>query len=91
MIAALLAEVEQLRRRTEIDSSNSSMSPGSDGPAARATRAAERSGLDGIHRRPHQAGRRPTGRPRVRAWDRVADSADTSLPSTSTPPATSAC
>ncbi|MGW0811311.1 DUF6444 domain-containing protein [Nonomuraea sp. NPDC002799] len=38
VIAALLAEVEQLRRRAGMDSSNSSMPPGSDGPAARAKR-----------------------------------------------------
>jgi transposase len=39
VIAALLAEVEQLRRRAGMDSSNSSMPPGSDGPSARAKRA----------------------------------------------------
>ncbi|MDP4510647.1 IS66 family transposase [Nonomuraea turcica] len=39
VIAALLAEIEQLKRRVGMDSSNSSMPPGSDGPAARAKRA----------------------------------------------------
>ena len=39
MIAALLAEIEQLKRRVGMDSSNSSMPPGSDGPAARGRRA----------------------------------------------------
>jgi Family of unknown function (DUF6444) len=35
VIAALLAEIEQLKRRVGMDSSNSSMPPGSDGVAAR--------------------------------------------------------
>ena len=39
VIAALLAEIEQLKRRVGMDSSNSSMPPGSDGLAARARRA----------------------------------------------------
>jgi hypothetical protein len=39
VIAALLAEIEQLKRRVGMDSSNSSMPPGSDGPTARARRA----------------------------------------------------
>jgi transposase len=39
VIAALLAEIEQLKRRVGMDSSNSSMPPGSDGPEARAKRA----------------------------------------------------
>ena len=39
VITALLAEIEQLKRRVGMDSSNSSMPPGSDGPAARARRA----------------------------------------------------
>ncbi|MFC4117050.1 DUF6444 domain-containing protein [Nonomuraea zeae] len=39
VIKALLAEVEQLKRRAGMDSSNSSMPPGSNGPAARAKRA----------------------------------------------------
>ncbi|MBT2231670.1 IS66 family transposase [Nonomuraea sp. NEAU-A123] len=39
VIAALMAEVEQLKRRVGMDSSNFSMPPGSDGPAARAKRA----------------------------------------------------
>jgi hypothetical protein len=36
VIEVLLAEVEALKRRVGMDSSNSSMPPGSDGPAARA-------------------------------------------------------
>jgi transposase len=39
VITALLAEIEQLKRRAGMDSSNSSMPPGADGPAARAKRA----------------------------------------------------
>ena len=39
VIAALRAEIERLKRRVGMDSSNSSMPPGSDGPAARARRA----------------------------------------------------
>ncbi|XVQ82663.1 IS66 family transposase [Microbispora siamensis] len=39
VIAALMAEIEQLKRRVGMDSSNSSLPPGSDGPAARAKRA----------------------------------------------------
>ncbi|MEQ4725215.1 DUF6444 domain-containing protein [Nonomuraea sp. B19D2] len=39
VIRVLLAEVEQLKRRAGMDSSNSSMPPGSDGPASRAKRA----------------------------------------------------
>ena len=33
VIAVLVAEIEQLKRRVGMDSSNSSMPPGSDGPA----------------------------------------------------------
>ena len=43
VIAALLVRIEQLERRVGMDSSNSSMPPGSDGPAARAKRAKARS------------------------------------------------
>jgi transposase len=39
VIAVLMAEIAQLKRRVGMDSSNSSMPPGSDGPAARAKRA----------------------------------------------------
>jgi hypothetical protein len=38
VIEVLLAEIEQLKRRVGMDSSNSSMPPGCDGPAARAKR-----------------------------------------------------
>jgi transposase len=39
VIAVLRAEIEQLKRRVGMDSSNSSMPPGADGPAARAKRS----------------------------------------------------
>jgi transposase len=39
VIAVLRAEIEALKRRVGMDSSNSSMPPGSDGPAARAKRS----------------------------------------------------
>ncbi|GAA0969565.1 hypothetical protein GCM10009555_016920 [Acrocarpospora macrocephala] len=51
VIAALLAEVEQLKRRVGMDSSNSSMPPSSDGPAARAKRG----------RKPKKRSPRPRG------------------------------
>ena len=51
MIAALLAEIEQLKGRVGMDSSSSSMPPGSDGPAARARRA----------RKPRKRSPRPRG------------------------------
>ena len=38
VIAELLAEIERLKRRIGLDSSNSSLPPGSDGPPARARR-----------------------------------------------------
>jgi transposase len=43
VIAGLLAEIERLKRRIGMDSSNSSLPPGSDGPAARAKRAKRKS------------------------------------------------
>jgi transposase len=39
VIAALLVRIEVLERRVGMDSSNSSMPPGSDGPAARTRRS----------------------------------------------------
>lgn len=51
VIAALLAEIEQLKRRVGMDSSNSSMPPGSDGLAARARQEAEKA-LASSARRP---------------------------------------
>jgi transposase len=42
VIEVLLAEIEQLKRRVGVDSSNSSMPPGADGPAARDKRAKQR-------------------------------------------------
>jgi hypothetical protein len=65
VIAGLLAEIERLKRRIGMDSSNSSLPPGSDGPAARAKRAKRRSkrspgrggqdGHEGHHLRPMPA------------------------------------
>lgn len=44
VIAGLLAEIERLKRRVGMDSSNSSLPPGSDRPAARAKRAKRKKG-----------------------------------------------
>ncbi|MEV0346048.1 DUF6444 domain-containing protein [Nonomuraea sp. NPDC050680] len=48
LIRALLAEVEQLKRRAGMDSFDSSMSPASEGPAARAKRAEKQPAPCGI-------------------------------------------
>ncbi|WP_425455214.1 DUF6444 domain-containing protein [Allorhizocola rhizosphaerae] len=45
MIAGLPGEIERLKRRVGMDSSNSSMPPGSDGPGARAKRAKRKKAL----------------------------------------------
>jgi len=45
VIGGLLAEIERLKRRVGMDSSNSSLPPSSDGPAARARRAKRKKGL----------------------------------------------
>ncbi len=55
VIAGLLAEIERLKRRIGMDSSNSSLPPGSDGPAARAKRA-KRKGKRSPRRRGGQDG-----------------------------------
>lgn len=56
VIEALLAEIEQLKRRVGMDSSNSSMPPGSDGPAARAKRVKQRKSKRSPRPRGGQAG-----------------------------------
>jgi hypothetical protein len=56
VIEVLLAEIEQLKRRVGVDSSNSSMPPGSDRPAARAKRAKARRSKPSPRRRGGQAG-----------------------------------
>ena len=56
VIEALLAEIEQLKRRVGMDSSNSSMPPGSDGPAARAKRVKQRRSKRSPRPRGGQAG-----------------------------------
>ncbi len=63
MIAVLLAEVAQLKRRAGMDSSNSSMPPGSDGPAARAKRAKKAKG-----RSPRPRGGQPGHEGHGLAW-----------------------
>jgi Family of unknown function (DUF6444) len=63
VIAALLAEIEQLERRVGMDSSNSSMPPGSDGPGARAKRAKKPR-----KRSPGRRGGRPGHEGHALAW-----------------------
>src|SRR5206468_4172999 len=55
VIAALLVRIEVLERRVGMDSSNSSMPPGSDGPAARARRVKQRKSKSS----PHPCGGQP--------------------------------
>jgi len=72
VIAVLVAEIEQLKRRVGMDSSNSSMPPGSDGLAARARRAKkQRSGKVSPRARGGQAGHEGHGLQRVAQPDRV--------------------
>lgn len=71
MIAALLVRIAQLERRVGMDSSNSSMSPGSDGPAARARRAKERSRKPSQRKRGGQRGHEGHGLERVAEPDRI--------------------
>ena len=71
VIAVLLAEIEQLKRRVGMDSSNSSMPPGSDGPAARARRAKERSRKPSQRKRGGQSGHEGHSLERVARPDRV--------------------
>ncbi|HEX6686302.1 MAG TPA: DUF6444 domain-containing protein [Candidatus Limnocylindrales bacterium] len=71
VIAALLVEIEALKRRVGMDSSNSSMPPGSDGPAARAKRAKGRKKKPSPRRRGGQAGHEGHSLQRVVQPDRV--------------------
>jgi transposase len=70
VIAVLRAEVEQLKRRVGMDSSNSSMPPGSDGQAGRAKRA-KKSKKRSPRPRGGQAGHEGHGLARVADPDRV--------------------
>ena len=56
VIEVLPAEIEQLKRWVGMDSSNSSMPPGGDGPAARARRANQRRSKPSPRPRGGQAG-----------------------------------
>lgn len=71
VIAVLRAEIEALRRRVDMDSSNSSLPPGSDGPAARARRVKQRRAKPSPRRRGGQAGHEGHGLDRVAVPDRV--------------------
>jgi hypothetical protein len=71
VIAALLVRFEQLERRVGMDSSNSSMPPGSDGPVARARRAKERSRKPSQRKRGGQGGHEGHGLERVAKPDRI--------------------
>src|SRR5256885_15858072 len=70
VIDALLVRIEVLERRVGMDSSNSSMPPGSDGPAARARRAKQRSKKQSPNRRGGQPGHDGRGLARVAVPDR---------------------
>lgn len=56
VIEALLVCIEMLERRVGMDSSNSTMPPGSDGPAARARRAKQRKKKQSPNRRLARSG-----------------------------------
>jgi transposase len=71
VIAVLRAEIEMLKRRVGMDSSNSSLPPGADGPAARARRGKQRKAKPSPRRRGGQAGHEGRGLARVAAPDRV--------------------
>ena len=71
VIDALLVRIEVLERRVGMDSSNSSMPPGSDGPAARARRAKQRRKKQSPNRRGGQPGHDGRGLARVAVPDRV--------------------
>ena len=70
VIAVLRAEIEALKRRVGMDSSNSSMPPGSDGPAARAKRS-KPSKKRSPRPRGGQAGHEGHGLSRVADPDRI--------------------
>jgi transposase len=71
VIDALLVRIEVLERRVGMDSSNSSMPPGSDGPAARARRAKARKPKQSPNRRGGQPGHEGRGLQRVAVPDRI--------------------
>jgi transposase len=71
VIAGLIAEIEALKRRVGMDSSNSSMPPGSDGPAARAKRAKQRKKTPSPRARGGQTGHEGRGLQRVAVPDRI--------------------
>ena len=71
VIAVLRAEIEALKRRVGMDSSNSSLPPGSDPPAARARRGKQRKAKPSPRPRGGQAGHEGRGLQRVAVPDRV--------------------
>jgi transposase len=71
VIAALLVRIEVLERRVGMDSSNSSMPPGSDGPAARARRAKAGKAKPSPNPRGGQPGHEGRGLQRVAIPDQV--------------------
>jgi transposase len=71
VIAVLMGEIERLNRRVGMNSSNSSMPPGSDGPAARAKRASKRKRKPSPRGRGGQAGHEGRGLQRVAVPDQV--------------------
>ena len=71
VILVLMGEIERLKRRVGMDSSNSSMPPGSDGPAARAKRAGKRKRKPSPRARGGQAGHDGRGLQRVAVPDQV--------------------
>jgi transposase len=71
VIDALLVRIEVLERQVGMDSSNSSMPPGSDGPAARARRAKQRKSKPSPNPRGGQPGHEGRGLQRVAVPDQV--------------------
>ena len=71
VIDALLVRIEVLERRVGMDSSNSSMPPGSDGPVARARRAKQRKPKPSPNPRGGQPGHEGRGLQRVAVPDQV--------------------
>jgi len=71
VIDALLVRIEVLERQIGMDSSNSSMPPGSDGPAARARRVKQRKAKQSPNQRGGQPGHEGRGLQRVAVPDRV--------------------
>src|SRR5579871_5527255 len=66
-----MAEIERLKRRVGMDSSNSSMPPGSDGPAARARRGKARARKPSQRKRGGQGGHEGHALERVAHPDRI--------------------